>query len=581
MFKIESMNNRITKDGIEKVVNPTIIYDNEEMILVDCGFPDTIDQFETEAKRLNIDLERLSKIVIIHHDYDHVGSLRALKERFPNAQTIASKTQAEYISGKKSPLRLQSLVKKVDKLKGKERELALQMIETIRSVEYCQIDRCVTDNEEISNNGDVICIDTPGHMPGHISVYIRSSKTLISGDALNVVEGELSGANPVYTFDMEEADRSIKKMAGYEIDRVFCYHGGEHNHGSQRALNRLAYKSINLCLVGFGNASRAFCKILLDHHESVKNMTGYDVKVTAISTKSKGSFISKEGINLKNAIMSMEKSNRIHETKSLDIDTYTLIEQSGADVMIEMSALSITDGQPAISHIEKAFGLGMHVITANKGPIAWKYKALKEIAEDKNLQFLYETTVMDGTPVFNLVRYTLPGCKVESFKGILNSTTNFVLEEMEKGKDYQSAIKQAQLEGFAEADSSLDIDGWDAAAKTAALANVFLGGELTPLAIDRQGIGHITAEDVDNALKKNKKIKLICEGYSKNGQVIGKVSPQLIDQRDLFANIDATSSLVSISTDLMGEIMIIEKNPEIQQTGYGIYSDLLRLLNDI
>ncbi|MDP3387022.1 MAG: hypothetical protein Q8S24_07300 [Eubacteriales bacterium] len=340
-------------------------------------------------------------------------------------------------------------------------------------------------------------------------------------------------------------------------------------------------KRFNLCLIGFGNASRAFCKILLDHHESVKKITGHDVRVTAIAARSKGSLIDKDGINLENVLSRIEKHQKIHETESTDLDTLSLIEQSGADVMIEMSSLSIKDGQPAISHIEKAFDLGMHVVTANKGPIAWKYKALKKIADDKNLQFLYETTVMDGTPVFNLVRFTLPGCRVKSFKGILNSTTNFVIEEMEKGNDYESAIKQAQLEGFAEADPTLDIDGWDAAAKTTALANVLLGGDLTPLDIDRTGIGHITATDVNNALKDNKKIKLICEGGFKNGQVVGKVSPQLVEQSTLFATIDATSSLVSITTDLMGEVIIIEKNPEIQQTGYGIYSDLLTLLNGL
>ena len=340
-------------------------------------------------------------------------------------------------------------------------------------------------------------------------------------------------------------------------------------------------KRFNLCLIGFGNASRAFCKILLDHHDSVKKMTGYDVRVTAIAARSKGSLIDKDGINLENALSCIENNQKIHETESLDLDTLSLIEQSGADALIEMSALSINDGQPAISYIEKAFDLGMHVITANKGPIAWKYRALKKMAEDKNRKFLYETTVMDGTPVFNLVKYTLPGCQVKSFKGILNSTTNFVIEEMEKGNDYESAIKQAQLEGFAEADPSMDIDGWDAAAKTTALANVLMGGDLTPFDIDRTGIGHITATDVNDALKEDKKIKLICEGYFENGQVKGKVYPQLVNRSDIFATIDATSSLVSITTDLMGEILIIEKNPEIQQTGYGIYSDLLTMLSDL
>ncbi|MBV1757139.1 MAG: MBL fold metallo-hydrolase [Dethiosulfatibacter sp.] len=581
MFTIKAVNIKLLKDGIKQIVNPTIIYNDDEMILVDCGYPDTIDQFESEAKKLNIDLNRLDKIVITHHDWDHVGSLKAFKVRYPNAKIISSTTQARYIAGEKPSLRLESLIAKVDILEGIEKELTSQKIEIIRLVEHCQVDRFVEDNEAISNDGDVICIDTPGHMPGHISIYVKPSKTLIAGDALNVIQDELSGANSVFTFDMEEADRSIKKMSNLDIERIICYHGGEYKKESQAALKRLVNQRINLCLIGFGNASRAFCRILIDQHESVKKMTGYDVRVTAIAGRSKGSMIDKEGINLETAMACIQKSNMIHENETIDLDTISLIEQSGADVLIEMSSLSINDGQPAISHIEKAFDLDMHVITANKGPIAWKYKALKKMAEAKNLQFLYETTVMDGTPVFNLVKYTLPGCTVKSFKGILNSTTNFVIEEMEKGNDYESAIKQAQLEGFAEADPSMDIDGWDAAAKTTALANVLMGGDLTPLDIDRTGIGYITATDVNNALKEDKKIKLICEGYFENGQVVGKVYPQLVNRSDLFATIDATSSLVSITTDLMGEVVIIEKNPEIQQTGYGIYSDLLTLISEL
>ncbi len=198
---------------------------------------------------------------------------------------------------------------------------------------------------------------------------------------------------------------------------------------------------------------------------------------------------------------------------------------------------------------------------------------------NRNLQFLYETTVMDGTPIFNLVKYTLPGCRVESFKGILNSTTNFVIEEMEKGNSYDEAIKEAQRRGFAEANPELDIEGWDAAAKTTALANVLMDADLTPLDIQREGIENIEMEDIEKALKDNKKIKLLCEGYRENGKVYGRVKPTLVDKSDLFATVDATSSVLSITTDLMGEVVILERNPEIQQTAYGIYSDLLTLLN--
>jgi glyoxylase-like metal-dependent hydrolase (beta-lactamase superfamily II) len=240
MFIVKAVNIKIIRDGAEQVVNPTIIYNDEEMILVDCGYPDTIDQFESEAKRLNIDLKRLNKIVITHHDWDHIGSLADFKERYPNIQIISSEIQARYISGEKPSLRLESLIAKIDDLEGKEKESATQRIEIIQSVKCCDIDSYVADNEAISNNGDVICIDTPGHMPGHISVYVKSSKTLIAGDALNVIEGELSGANPLFTFDMEEAARSIKKMSDLDIERIICYHGGEYKNDSQSAMKRLA-----------------------------------------------------------------------------------------------------------------------------------------------------------------------------------------------------------------------------------------------------------------------------------------------------------------------------------------------------
>jgi len=337
-------------------------------------------------------------------------------------------------------------------------------------------------------------------------------------------------------------------------------------------------KVINLCVVGFGNAGQAFAKMLIQEHGNLSILTGYDVRITAIATNSKGCLLNKDGLNLNKVIESVEKYGDFQALSSDKISTIDLIKSSGAHVMIELSALSIDDGQPAISYIETAFSLDMHVITANKGPIAWCYRKLQNIANRKELKFLYETTVMDGTPIFNLVKYSLPGTKVLSFKGILNSTTNFIIEEMELGNTYEAAIKEAQRRGFAEADPSLDVDGWDAAAKTAALANVLMNGSLTPMTVDREGIKNLTPHDVKEALNAGKKIKLLCEGYIENGDVIGKVRPVLLDEKDIFSRVDATSSILSVTTNLMGEVIVVEKNPEIQQTAYGVYSDLITLL---
>ncbi|MGE5629986.1 MAG: homoserine dehydrogenase [Caulobacteraceae bacterium] len=340
---------------------------------------------------------------------------------------------------------------------------------------------------------------------------------------------------------------------------------------------------VKLCMLGFGNAGKEFCRLLLHKSEEIRSTYGYQVLVTDIATKSKGTLSNENGIDLARALHEVEGEDRF-KSDNPDLVGRNSIETIGttaADVLVELSTLSIKDGQPAISHIETALNSGMHVITANKGPIAWDYKRLKKLACSKGLLLLHETTVMDGTPVFNLAKETLPGCKVISFKGILNSTTNFILEEMENGRSFAEALKEAQRRGFAEADPSMDIDGWDAAAKTAAIANVLMNGELNPMSVERTGISGITLTDIEKAKQEGKKIKLLCEGYEENSTIKGRVYPKLFDERDIFSNIDSTSSIVSITTDLMGEICIVERNPEIQQTAYGIYSDLLTLLKEL
>jgi len=341
-------------------------------------------------------------------------------------------------------------------------------------------------------------------------------------------------------------------------------------------------KTLRLCLVGFGNAGRAFCKMLIEKEKEIKDQSGFQVKVTAIATQSKGCLLDVDGIDLTQALdeISSYGSFQSSNPSRTPLTSMDLIRKSYGDVLVELSTLSITDGQPAINHIEAAFNEKMHVITGNKGPIAWSYKRLAALASAHHVQFLYETTVMDGTPIFNMVRETLMGCKILSFRGILNSTTNFILEQMEKGESYESAIILAQQQGFAEADPTLDTEGWDAAAKTAALANVLMNADLNPKSIDRTGLSNITLSDIQSAAQSKKRIKLICQGYYDidHNTVMGKVFPCQIDSSDVLYNIDATSSIVSLTTDLMGTVSILEHDPEIQQTAYGIFSDLLTLI---
>jgi len=172
---------------------------------------------------------------------------------------------------------------------------------------------------------------------------------------------------------------------------------------------------------------------------------------------------------------------------------------------------------------------------------------------------------MDGTPVFNLARRCLKGCSIKGFSGILNSTTNFILDRMTAGEPFDSALRQAQSMGIAEADPALDIDGWDAAAKTAALMNVLMDADVTPLNISREGIRGV---ECGQGL-----LKLVCRG-SREG---GSVRLEAVPAEHPFAAVRGTSSVLVLHTDLMGDLTIIEHDPGVTQTAYGILTDILEI----
>ncbi len=342
-------------------------------------------------------------------------------------------------------------------------------------------------------------------------------------------------------------------------------------------------KTLKLGLLGFGNAGRAFAKILEDKKQEIMDSFGYNIIVTGITTGSRGNLYNADGINLKKAWSELEGQGHFNKAGSdySQMTSMELAENGEYDVIVEMTPLDIFTGQPATDHLRKAMERGKHAVTANKGPIAWYYNDLKKLADKMDVQFYYETTVMDGTPIFNLKDETLKFCKVTEINGILNTTTNYVLEELAKGKAYDAVIAEGKKIGFVEADPSMDIEGWDAAAKVTALLNVLMEAGITPRDVDRTGIENITIEDIEKANEQGKIIKLLCKGTLENGQVVASVKPTLVEQGSLMSVIDGTSSVVQITTDLMGKLTIIEHDPELVQTGYGIFSDVLRIVRNL
>ncbi|MDP2873357.1 MAG: homoserine dehydrogenase, partial [Bacillota bacterium] len=230
------------------------------------------------------------------------------------------------------------------------------------------------------------------------------------------------------------------------------------------------------------------------------------------------------------------------------------------------------------AHIEAALRSGKHVVTANKGPIAWDYDRLSRLAADCGRRLLFEATVMDGAPVFNLARNCLRVCQVTSISGILNSTTNVILEKMGEGLTFAAALAAAQAMGVAEADPALDIDGHDSAAKLAALANVLMGAGMTPVAIGRNGIRHISLDDIAAAAAQGKTIKLLCEAWhTAGGEFQACIRPQALPAGHPYSGVAGTSSILTLQTDLLGRLTITEQSPGLEQTAYGVLADLVEI----
>jgi len=247
-----------------------------------------------------------------------------------------------------------------------------------------------------------------------------------------------------------------------------------------------------------------------------------------------------------------------------------------ADVLFEATSLRVADGQPAIDHIRAALEYGAHAITANKGPVVHAYRELSALAAARGKKFFFESTVMDGVPIFSLFRDSLPAVELRSFHGILNSTTNVILGGMEEGLSFAESLKKAQQMGVAETDPSHDIEGWDAAVKVAALVTVLMGVPIRLEEIEREGIGKLSGEAVRAARAGGKPYKLVCRAQREGTRVRATVRPEQVPLSDPMAWVAGTSSIICFETDIFPGLAITENHPGLEATAYGMLADFVR-----
>ena len=342
---------------------------------------------------------------------------------------------------------------------------------------------------------------------------------------------------------------------------------------------------LTLVLIGFGNVARRFVRLL----DETADRLDFTWKVVGIATRHHGSVVDPDGIDTRRAITTVDGRQSLDRLDSSPrersgIDVIRQVADALADeaaegrlVCIETTVLDIDRGEPAASHVRAALEGLAHVVTANKGPAAFAYHELEALAESVDRAFMFEGAVMDGVPVFNLVRETMPAIAIEGFRGVVNTTCNFILSELERGIEFDRALADMQARGIAEADPTLDIDGWDAAAKTAALVNVLMGGVITPHQVSRTGIRDVIGLDVREALGRNKRIRLVASASRQGGKIKARIEPELLDDLDPLAGMVDLNNALYLTTDLLGEIGIVQRGGDLTQTAYALLSDLSRI----
>jgi homoserine dehydrogenase len=335
-------------------------------------------------------------------------------------------------------------------------------------------------------------------------------------------------------------------------------------------------QSLRLGLLGFGNVNRTLTELLQRKAAELREHHAIAWTINGVASRRVGWRANADGFET-SKLLEASRTNSFDEIGGKVCQNYRdWLHVVRPDVVFEATSLNVEDGQPAIDHIRGALDHGAHAITANKGPIVHAYAELLALAKQRGKHFLFESTVMDGAPIFSLFRNSLPAIEVKGFKGILNSTTNVVLTGMEQGLSFDQSLAQAQQLGIAETDPSYDIDGWDAAVKVAALVTVIMGVRLPPQQVEREGIRAITGEQARAARKEGTPYKLICRARRNGAGAIASVHPEKIPLTDPMALVSGTSSIIQFETDIFPGLTLTEENPGLYATAYGMLADFIR-----
>lgn len=334
----------------------------------------------------------------------------------------------------------------------------------------------------------------------------------------------------------------------------------------------------NIALTGCGNVGTALLEILNEKRTELSEKYGFNFRVTLITDLMKGTVLDPEGLDLEKIVKDLKEGKDLSSFPKGQGPFGELLEKSRATMMAEATPTNLKTGEPGLTHIKAALSRGIHVTTTNKGPVSVAYDELTTLAKSCGAKFRYEGVVMSGTPLLEMIQKGMAGCTVLKLEGILNGTTNFILTKMSDDESsYAEVLEEATSLGYAEADPSGDVEGWDAAGKVSILAKIIFGKNIPVLEVDRQGITSITPEKIKETNKKGYAVKLIAGLNIVNGVVCAYVAPKEIPFSHPLASIKGATNAVTITTDNLGEVTLIGPGAGRRETGQALLVDLIAM----
>lgn len=333
----------------------------------------------------------------------------------------------------------------------------------------------------------------------------------------------------------------------------------------------------NIALTGCGNVGTALLELLHEKKDELKEKYGYEYKVVLITDLMKGSIMNPEGLDLEEVLAAIKRDRSFNSFAQAGGSFGELLDASGATVLAECTPTNLKTGEPGYSHIKKALSRGINVTTSNKGPLAVAFDELTKLAGECGASFSYEGVVMSGTPLIDMIKNGLAGCSVLKVEGILNGTTNYILTKMGTGMTYADALAEATSLGYAEADPSGDVEGWDAAVKVSILTKIIFGLDVPVSEVTRIGITLVTPQHMEEAKRRGCVIKLIAGIRFDALGIHLYVMPKEIPVDHPLAAISGATNAVTIETDNLGEVTLTGAGAGRRETGQALLSDMIRM----